>query len=120
NCSSSGTTTINSATGAVSGDTCGGSGTLDASHNVAQSASGGPSVFVVRLRGLVVTNNHVLKLTGDKPVIFLVSGNVLVDSGGAIDAGATGTTAGPGGSIAGNCGGSTGANGTSGTMGAGG
>jgi hypothetical protein len=61
--------------------------------------------MVIRLRGLTVTNNHVIRLTGNKPVIFLVAGNVLVDSGGRIDAGASGSTAGPGGNIAGQCGG---------------
>jgi hypothetical protein len=68
--------------------------------------------MVVRLQGLTVSNNHVLKLTGDKPIIILVAGNVVVDSGGKIDAGATTTTAGPGGNLASMCTGQIGGNGT--------
>src|SRR5258708_11023551 len=76
--------------------------------------------MVVRLRGLTVTNGHVVKLQGDKPIVLLVAGNVLVDLGGKIDAGAVGTAAGPGGSIAASCSGSTGGNGTTGSNGKGG
>jgi hypothetical protein len=77
-------------------------------NNVAQLDATGPNVMVVRLSGLTVSNSHLIKLTGTKPIIFLVNGNVLVDSNGKIDAGAAGTTPGAGGSIAGQCIGQTG------------
>ena len=86
NCNAAGTTTVDSTQGTVTGDNCGGTATADLTNNVTQS--GGPNVMVVRLKGLTVSNNHVLKLTGDKPIVFLVAGNVLVDLGGKIDAGA--------------------------------
>jgi hypothetical protein len=118
NCSAAGTTTVDSTAGAITGDNCGGTATADVTNNVTQS--GGPNVMVVRLKGLTVTNNHVIKLTGNKPIIFLVAGNVVVDSGGKIDAGASGTTAGPGGNLAANCAGSTGASASASDTGAGG
>jgi hypothetical protein len=108
NCTAAGTTTIDSAAGTITSTSCA-LGTLDFTNNVTQSVAGGPTVMVVRLRGLIVTNHHVVHLQGDKPIVFLVAGDVLVDSSGNIDAGATGTTPGPGGSIAVNCAGSTGA-----------
>jgi hypothetical protein len=108
-CTASGTTTIDSNAGAVTSTSCA-LGTVDITNNVAQSVSGGPSVMVVRLRGLTVTNGHVLALKGNKPIVLLIAGDVLVDLGGKIDAGARGTTAGPGGSLAANCAGSTGTN----------
>jgi hypothetical protein len=117
-CTAAGTTTVDSTQGTVTGDTCGGTATADVTNDVPQS--GGPNVMVVRLRGLTVSNNHVLKLTGNKPVIFLVAGDVLVDLGGKIDAGASGTTAGPGGSLAANCAGSTGSDASASDTGAGG
>jgi hypothetical protein len=115
-CTAAGTTTISStgstsACPAVTGDTCGGSATLDCTNSVAQTSAGGPSVMVVRLSGLTVTNGHVIELVGDKPIVFLVAGDVIVDSGGQIDASAAGTRAGPGGSIAASCGTSTGGSG---------
>jgi hypothetical protein len=120
NCSAAGTTTIDSMAGTVAGDTCGGTASLDATNNVAQSGTGGPSVLVIRLGGLTVTNGHVIQIQGNSPIVFLVSGNVLVDSGGKIDAGAKGATAGSGGDIAANCNGSSGKNGTTGANGHGG
>ncbi len=111
NCNAGGTTTIDSNAGTVTSTSCT-LGTLDITNSVTQSQSGGPKVMVVRLQGLTVTNNHVVQLKGNKPIVFLVAGNVLVDLGGRIDAGATGTTAGPGGSLAANCSGSTGVNDT--------
>jgi hypothetical protein len=119
NCNAAGTTTIDSAAGTVTSTSCT-LGAIDVSNAVSQSVAGGPKVMVVRLRGLSVTNNHVIHLQGDKPIVFLVSGNVLVDLGGIIDAGATGTSAGPGGSVAGACGSSTGQAGSSGLNGHGG
>lgn len=99
NCTASGTTTIDSATGMVSSTSCA-LGNVTGNNNVAQLDSTGPAVFVVRLTHLSITNGHVLRLTGDKPIILLVAGDVLVDSGGLIDAGATNMTPGPGGSSA--------------------
>jgi hypothetical protein len=61
----------------------------------------------------------VLRLKGDKPIVFLVAGNVLVDSGGMIDAGATGQTPGPGGNNATQCVGQTGGYGLRGAGGGG-
>ncbi len=108
NCNAAGTTTIDSSAGTITSTSCT-LRTLDFTNNVAQS-TGGPNVMVVRLRGLTVSNNHVLQLSGDKPIILLVAGGVVVDTGGKIDASAVGTTAGPGGSIAAQCTGSTGTN----------
>ncbi|HEX7478112.1 MAG TPA: C-type lectin domain-containing protein [Polyangiales bacterium] len=89
---------------------------LDASTpSLFRAATSGPNVMVVRLKGLTVSSNHVLKLTGDKPIVVLVSGNVLVDSGGKIDASATNTTAGPGGNLASQCSGATGGDGRAAT-----
>src|SRR5262249_14493995 len=107
NCSAAGTTTIDSTAGTVN-STRRTLGTVDVSPDVAQTHASGPHVMVVRLKSLSVTGGHVIKITGNKPVIFLVAGNVVVDSGGKIDAGATGTTAGAGGNIASVCTGSTG------------
>jgi hypothetical protein len=101
NCNAAGTTTVDSTQGTVTGDNCGGTATADFTNDVTQS--GGPNVMVVRLTGLTVTNNHVINLIGNKPITFLVAGDVLVDLGGKIDAGASGTTAGPGGSLAAPC-----------------
>ena len=106
-CSAAGTTTVDSAAGTVISTSCA-LGTPDVSNNVGQSVSGGPNIMVVRLQGLSVTNNHVIHIQGDKPVVFLVAGNVIIDSGGSVDASANGATAGAGGSIAANCPGSTG------------
>ena len=96
NCNAAGTTTVDSNAGTITSTSCT-LGPLDFTNNVTQSAAGGPTVMVVRLRGLTVSNNHLLKLQGNKPIIFLVSGNVALDSGGTIDASANATTAGPGG-----------------------
>jgi hypothetical protein len=119
NCNAAGTTTIDSSVGTITSTSCT-LGTLDITNNVAQVTSGAPTVMVVRLRGLTVTNSHLIRLQGDKPVVFLVSGNVLVDLGGRIDAGAVGTTSGPGGGIASQCGASTGQPGMTGANGNGG
>jgi hypothetical protein len=108
NCNAAGTTTIDSSAGTITSTSCT-LGTPDFTNNVTQSLSGGPKVMVVRLQGLTVTNNHLIQLKGNKPVVFLVAGNVLVDLGGRIDGGATGTTAGPGGGIGANCSGGAGA-----------
>lgn len=126
NCTAAGTTDVNSTTGQVRSTSC----TLQSGYslntwvtlatsanNVAQQG-GGPNVMVVRLRGLTVSGGHVVNLQGDKPIIFLVDGNVLADGGGRISADASFTTAGPGGSIAAYCG--TGGNGSSSTRGGGG
>jgi hypothetical protein len=99
-CSGSGTTTIDSSgTGAISSP-CG--DTPAFATGVAQLA-GGASVMVVPLRSLTVTDNHTLRLTGSAPIVLLVGGDVLVDSSGSIDAGATGAAPGPGGSLASVC-----------------
>jgi hypothetical protein len=110
-----GGTTVLSSTGngvvcpAISGDTCGGTATLDCSNGQTQSGSdaGASPVMVVRLSGLSVTNNHLIALTGDKPFVFLVAGDVVVDTGGRIDVSGMQTTPGPGGN-GGVCGASTG------------
>ena len=120
-CTNNATTTITAiASGAsISGDTCAGSAALsDATNGVAQS-NGGPPALVIRLKDLTVTGNHVIQLVGDEPVIFLVDGDVTIDSGGTIDAGANGTMAGPGGDSS-SCGTSDGAGSTSTTTGGGG
>ncbi|MGH7270872.1 MAG: hypothetical protein ACREJ3_10625, partial [Polyangiaceae bacterium] len=108
NCNAAGTTTIDSGAGTITSTSCA-LGALDFTNNVTQSVAGGPAVMVVRLGGLTVENGHVLRLVGDKPVVLLVAGNVLVDLGGRIDAGAAKTIPGAGGSLAANCAGGTGA-----------
>ena len=92
NCNAAGTTTIDLASGITPG---GCAATLDYTDNVAQTG-GGPNVTVVRLQGLTVSNGHVLRLTGTRPVVLLVAGDVAIDSGGVIDVGASGLTNGPG------------------------
>jgi hypothetical protein len=92
--------TLDSATGMALGAGCTVDGTTIAT-NVAQQ--NGPDVLVVRLRGLTITNSGRLRLTGNKPIILLVAGTVVVDSGGLIDAGAKGAEPGPGGSLASVC-----------------
>src|SRR5207247_2629534 len=76
NCNAAGTTTIDSSTGSITSTSCT-LGVLAYTNNVTQT-TGGPTVMVVRLSGLTVSNSHVIKLQGDKPVVFLVAGNVLV------------------------------------------
>jgi hypothetical protein len=91
NCDGAGETRIDSATGTVT-NPC---GAMDITPSIAQ-VGGGMNVMVVRLSELRVTNDRVLKLVGDKPIVFLVAGDVTVDTGGLIDAGASGMTPGPG------------------------
>ncbi len=116
-CTAAGTTTIDSAAGTVVSTSCA-LGTLDVTADAPQLDASGPHVMVVRLRGMTLGGGHVLKIVGDKPVVFLVSGNVSVASGSSIDASAVGTTAGPGGATGGAapawCAGSTGADAVSG------
>jgi hypothetical protein len=100
-CDGAGTTTIDSNAGTATSTTCA-LGTAEITNDVAQTTGGG-TVLVVRLRGLSITNGHVLRLVGNKPIVFLVAGDVVVDSDGLIDAGADGSTPGPGGSRAGEC-----------------
>jgi hypothetical protein len=110
-CTTSATTTItaNPSGASLTGDDCGGSATLaDVSNDYAQTA-GGPSVLVIRLNGLTLTGGHKIELAGTEPVIFMVNGDVTIDSAGAIDASASGATPGPGGDSS-ACGGSTGTN----------
>ncbi|MGH7270171.1 MAG: hypothetical protein ACREJ3_07035, partial [Polyangiaceae bacterium] len=106
NCNAAGTTTLDSTAGTITSTSCA-LGTLDFTNNVTQSVAGGPAVMVVRLTGLTVTKSHILKLQGDKPIVFLVSGNVTVDTGGMINADSSGTTRGAGGDYSG-CGTSAG------------
>lgn len=101
-CTAGGTTTINSANGTVTSTSCA-LGTPDVTNGVAQLTSGAPAVFVVRLKRLTVSNGHVVRLLGDKPVVLLVAGDVVVDTGGMIDASATAGIPGPGGSLASVC-----------------
>jgi hypothetical protein len=121
NCTTSATTTITaSATGAtISGDSCGGSATLGDITNGYAQTGGGPNVLVIRLRGLMVTGRHVIELAGTEPVIFLVDGDVTIDSGGQIDASANGNAAGPGGNSS-ACGTSAGTSSTATSTGGGG
>jgi hypothetical protein len=91
NCDGAGETRIDSASGMVT-NPC---GAIDVTPSVAQMGNAA-NVMVVRLAELRVTNDHVVKLVGDKPIVFLVTGDVTVDTGGLIDAGAQGMTAGPG------------------------
>ncbi len=119
NCSAAGTTTIDSAAGTVTSTSCS-LGALDVSNGVAQLDTTGSPVMVVRLRGLTVSGGHVFKIVGDKPVVFLVAGDVLIDTGGTLDAGAAGTTAGAGGDLAAQCTTSAGAAATATTNGGGG
>jgi hypothetical protein len=100
-CDGAGTTTIDSNAGTVTSSTCE-VGTAEITNDVAQTTGGG-TVLVVRLRGLSITNGHVLQLVGNKPIVLLVAGDVVVDGGGLIDASAVGSTPGPGGSRAGEC-----------------
>ena len=96
-CTATGITTIDSHAGTVVSTTCE-LGLLSTTNDVAQLDPTGSPVFVVRLQGLQVTNGHVLRVIGDKPVVILVAGDVVVDTNGVIDASAAGATAGPGGS----------------------
>jgi hypothetical protein len=96
-CDQSGTTTIDATAGTATSTTCA-LGTVQISNDVAQTTAGG-TVLVVRLQGLTISNGHVLRLVGNKPVVLLVAGDVVVDSGGLIDAGAKGSTPGAGGSL---------------------
>lgn len=98
-CTAAGTTTIDSNAGTITSTNCT-LGATQATNNVAQLDTAGPSVFVVRLRGLTITNGHVLRMVGNKPVVLLVAGDVVVDNNGVIDAGARMSTPGPGGSPA--------------------
>ena len=93
-CSGSSATTIDSHAGTVSGGTC----TLDASSIaiVPQTTATASSVLVVLLRGLTLSGGYTFTLVGDKPIVFLVAGNVSIN-GGTIDASANHATAGPGG-----------------------
>lgn len=100
-CDGAGTTVINSADASVTSNTCE-LGTADVTNDVVQTTGGG-TVLVVRLRGLSITNGHVLRLIGDKPIVLLVAGDVDVDTGGLIDAGAISFLPGPGGSRLGVC-----------------
>jgi hypothetical protein len=110
NCDAAGTTTIDSSAGTVTSTSCA-IGTPDVTADAAQTDASGTHVMVVRLAGLSITKNHVLSLVGDKPIILLVAGDVLVDTGGKIDASAVGIKPGPGGSIASLCAGQTGGDG---------
>gem|GEM_PF-5526822 len=96
-CTSTGITTIDSDAGTVVSTTCD-LGSISVANGVPQLDSTGVPVFVVRLQGLRVTNGHVLRVIGDKPVVILVAGDVIVDTNGMIDASAAGATPGPGGS----------------------
>jgi hypothetical protein len=120
-CTTGATTTItaNSSGASIGGDNCGGSATLVDISNSYSQTTGGQSVLVIRLKGLTVTGSHIIQLKGNEPVIFLVNGNVTIDSGGMIDASANGTTVGPGGNNR-LCGMSTGTNSTATSMGGGG
>ena len=111
NCNAAGTTTIDSTAASVVSTSCA-LGSLDVLADVEQLDAGGPNVMVVRLNGLTVSNAHVLKLVGDKPIVVLVDGDVLVDLGGRIDAGAIGPAPGPGGNLAAQCAGQTGGDGS--------
>jgi hypothetical protein len=101
-CNAAGTTTIDSATGSVSSTSCA-LGAISSDNDVPQLGAGGAPVFVLRLRGLALTNGHVLRLIGDKPHVILVAGDVSVDSGAMIDASAAASEPGPGGKITGLC-----------------
>jgi hypothetical protein len=98
-CTAAGTTTIDSTAGTAASTSCA-LGTPQLTNDVAQLSAGASNVLVVRLRGLTLTNGHILRLVGNKPIVLLVEGDVLVDTGGRVDAGAKGATPGPGGSPA--------------------
>lgn len=100
-CDGAGTTLIDTFGGTADSNTCE-LGTVELTNDVVQTTGGG-TVLVVRLRGLSVTNGHVLRIFGNKPVVLLVAGDVVVDTGGLIDVGAIGFLPGPGGSRAGEC-----------------
>ncbi|HEY1556161.1 MAG TPA: hypothetical protein VGF94_15090 [Kofleriaceae bacterium] len=102
NCNAAGTTTIDSHLATASSTSCA-LGTAQLTDDVAQAAVGAAPVLVVRLSSLTVTNGHKLVLVGDKPIVVLVAGDVVVDTGGIIDASASGAEPGPGGSFAGQC-----------------
>ena len=93
-CTASGTTTIDSSAGSITSTSCA-LGMPDFTNGVAQSGSGGPAAMVVRLRGLTVSGGHVIHVQGSKPVVFLVSGDVLVDSGGRSTQGRAAARQGP-------------------------
>jgi hypothetical protein len=91
NCNAVGTTTIDTSTGSITSTSCA-LGGIDTTMT--------SSLFVVRLRDLRVTNSHKLVIVGNKPVVLLVAGNVVVDTGALIDVSAEGAVPGPGGSPA--------------------
>jgi hypothetical protein len=100
-CDAAGTTTIDSNAGTATSSSCE-LGTAAITNDVVQTTGGG-TVLGVQLRGLSITYGHVLRIVGNKPVVFLVAGDVVVDTNGLIDAGAVGSTPGAGGSRAGEC-----------------
>jgi hypothetical protein len=117
NCSAAGTMTISSTTGVVTDTTCA-LGTPEVITGVTQTG-GGPAVTVILLQGLTVTGGHVVNISGASPVVFLVAGNVTVDTGGIISADANGATPGAGGNGS-ACGASTGTASSSTSTGGGG
>jgi hypothetical protein len=85
---------------------------------IAQSQAGGQNVLVVPMQGLVITDGGSLRITGPLPVILAVYEDAFIL--GAINAGAQGTTPGPGSGTS-SCGPSLGkAGGTDGNNGGGG
>jgi hypothetical protein len=98
-----GTTTINSSNASPFSNWCG-----TAPPFTIQQQPGGPDIMVVALKGLTVASGATLKLTGSRPVVFAVRGDVTVT--GTIDANASGSTPGAGGNW--SCGSSAGRNGT--------
>lgn len=74
---------------------------------VAQTASGGPQVCILRARGLAIAAGHTLELVGDKPVIIAVEGDATI--AGIVSADADGSTPGAGGNV--SCGTSQGGDG---------
>jgi hypothetical protein len=98
-----GTTTINSGSSTPFSNWCG-----TAPSFVIQTQSGGPDMMVISLKGLTLSAGNTLRLTGSRPVVFAVRGNVQID--GTIDANASGSTPGAGGNW--SCGASAGANGS--------
>jgi hypothetical protein len=99
-----GTTTINTSnTPATFGNWCG-----TQPVPIVQAQSGGPDVVIVPLFALTIASGATLRVTGSRPLILAVRGNVSIV--GTIDASASGSTPGAGGNW--SCGGSNGGSGS--------
>jgi hypothetical protein len=66
-----------------------------------RSQASGPDVVILPLHSLTISAGNTLRLIGSRPIILAADGAVSVN--GVVDASASGTTPGPGGSLSGYC-----------------